>query len=75
MRFVAALNTIGSQPWAFALVVIGIITIIVSHKNGIDIGIGSGIIGAGVNMFTSHKSDASTGNPTQPAPQSGQPEK
>lgn len=65
MKFVEGLNAIGSQPWAFALVVIGIITIIVSHKNGIDIGIGSGIIGAGVNMFTAHKGDQSA-NPTLP---------
>lgn len=59
-RFISAINAIGSQPWAFLLVLLGVISVVVFHRNGLDVAIAAGIIGAGVNMFTG-KSPASPG--------------
>ena len=56
LRFVTAINALGSQAWAFIMVITGVVTIVICHKSGIEIGIGSGVIGAGVNMFTSQAS-------------------
>lgn len=77
MRFVQALNSINSQVWAFLVVLVGCAAAISFHKAGIDIGIAAGIIGAGVNMFTSslrqqqqpgqHVEIDSTPDPTRPA--------
>ncbi len=53
MKFIQAINSINSQVWAFLVLIVGCAAVISFHKSGIDIGIGAGIIGAGVNMFTS----------------------
>ena len=50
-RLVNAVNNITTQVWAFLILVSGIGSIILFHRNGIDVGIGAGIIGAGLNMF------------------------
>jgi hypothetical protein len=53
MKFIAALNAVNSQVWAFLVISIGGAFVLAFHKAGIDVGIAAGIIGAGVNMFTS----------------------
>lgn len=63
MKLVAALNAINAQVWAFLIVLIGCAAVLSFHKAGVDIGIAAGIIGAGVNMFTS-----TTKNPAPPPP-------
>ena len=52
MRLILAINSINSQVWAFLVVLVGCAAVISFHKAGIDVGIAAGIIGAGVNMFT-----------------------
>lgn len=65
MRFIAAINAIGSQVWAFLILMTGIGAALLFHRAGLDIGIAAGIIGAGVNMFNSiWKSQPE--HPTQP---------
>lgn len=51
--FIASLNTINSQVWAFLILVTGVITAITFHKAGIAVDIAAGVIGAAVNMFNS----------------------
>jgi len=65
LKLVTAINALNSQAWAAFMVVSGVATIVVCHRNGIEIGIGSGIIGAGVNMFTASVKSA---QPTVPEP-------
>ena len=52
MKFIAALNAINAQVWAFLILVTGCVAVLLFHKAGIAIDIAAGIIGAGVNMFT-----------------------
>ena len=68
MKLIAALNSINPQVWAFVLVVIGCTSVVVFHKNGIDIGIAAGIIGAGVQMFTSSSKAQDHPPPLPPLP-------
>ena len=53
MKFIAALNSINSQVWAFLVILSGGAFVIFFHKSGIDVGIAAGVMGAGVQMFTS----------------------
>jgi multisubunit Na+/H+ antiporter MnhC subunit len=53
---IGALNAIGSQVWAFLLLICGCAAVLCFHRAGIDIGIAAGIIGAAVNMFQSQAS-------------------
>jgi len=64
MKFVIALNSISPQVWAFLILLTGCAAVLTFHKSGIDIGIAAGIIGAGVQMFTSSSKaqDHSSGN-------------
>jgi len=66
MKFIAALNSINAQVWAFLIMVTGCTSVLVFHKAGIDIGIAAGIIGAGVNMFTGLSKGQSNEHPTTP---------
>lgn len=52
MKFIAALNSINSQVWAFLIVLVGSVDVYFFHTAGIDVAIAAGIIGAGVNMFS-----------------------
>jgi hypothetical protein len=79
MRFVTALNAIGSQVTAQNVLIIGCIMCIVSKHYGLDNSIGAGIIGAAINMLTQDfkktQTDSKTGDTTQtvsssPAPSS-----
>ena len=53
MKLIAALNSINSQVWAFLVIVTGGGFVLGFHKAGIAIDIAAGVIGAGVQMFTS----------------------
>ena len=53
MKFIAALNAINSQVWAFLILVTGVGAVLAFHKAGIAIDIAAGVIGAAVNMFNS----------------------
>jgi ABC-type uncharacterized transport system permease subunit len=50
---VSALNSVGSQPTAIAVLLIGCVMIVVCKRNGIDPTIAGGIIGVASNMLTS----------------------
>jgi len=52
-QFIAALNTINSQVWAFLILTTGVTTAILFHRAGIAVDIAAGVIGAAVNMFNS----------------------
>ncbi len=52
-KLVSALNSINSQVWAFLVIGTGGAFVLAFHKAGIDIGIAAGVMGAGVQMFTS----------------------
>ena len=67
MKFVAALNSINAQVWAFLILVIGCAAVLSFHKAGIDIGIAAGIIGAAVNMFTGMTKAQAQDHPNTPA--------
>jgi hypothetical protein len=53
MKFIAALNAINSQVWAFLMLLTGVGAVYLFHKEGLDIGIAAGVMGAAVNMFQS----------------------
>lgn len=61
MKFIAALNAINPQVWAFLILVTGCGSVLIFHRNGIDIGIAAGIIGAGVQMFTTNSKSTTPG--------------
>ena len=52
-KLVSALNSINSQVWAFLVILTGGGFTLLFHQHGIDVGIVAGVMGAGVNMFTS----------------------
>jgi hypothetical protein len=58
MKFIAALNAINGQVWAFLILITGCAAVLSFHKAGIDIGIAAGVIGVAGNMFTSHATPA-----------------
>ncbi len=67
MKFIAALNSINSQVWAFLVILSGGGFIIAFHHSGIDVGIAAGVMGAGVQMFTtSLKHIPGTDSPPNP---------
>ena len=61
-RFIEALNSINPQVWAFLILLTGCASVLVFHRNGIDIGIAAGIIGAGVQMFTTNSKASGPGS-------------
>jgi hypothetical protein len=68
MKLILALNSINPQVWAFLILLTGCVAVLTFHKAGIDIGIAAGIIGAGVQMFTSSgKAQDHPPNPQPPA--------
>lgn len=69
-KFIAAFNTIGTQPIALIVLVTGCALLVISKWYGIDTTIAGGVIGAATNMLTGngpHKETA-TGNPTNQNP-------
>jgi hypothetical protein len=62
MKFIAALNSINSQVWAFLVILSGGGFVLMFHRSGIDVGIAAGVMGAGVQMFTS----SNKGTPDHP---------
>jgi hypothetical protein len=65
LKLVTAINALNSQAWAAFMIVCGITAIVLFHTRGIEAGVGGGIIGAGVNMFTASVKQA---QPTVPEP-------
>jgi hypothetical protein len=65
-KLVSALNSINSQVWAFLVIGTGGAFVLAFHKAGIDIGIAAGVMGAGVQMFTS-SSKHTPGEPQNPS--------
>jgi hypothetical protein len=69
MKLIAALNSINSQVWAFLVIMSGGAFILAFHKAGIDVGIAAGVMGAGVQMFTSSmKHQLPVDPPANPTP-------
>lgn len=52
LKMVAAINTIGSQVWAFATLILGCVMLVACKHFGIESSIAAGIVGAGINMLT-----------------------
>lgn len=52
LKLVAAINSIGSQVWAFCTMIVGCAMLIVCKHYGIESSIAAGIVGAGINMLT-----------------------
>lgn len=52
MKFVTALNAIGSQPWAAFLILAGASLVLFAAGNAAMATLGASVAGAGVNMFT-----------------------
>ena len=44
MKFIATLNSINPQVWAFLILLTGCIAVLTFHKAGIDIGIGIALL-------------------------------
>ncbi len=53
MGLVNALNAVSSQVWAFFILIVGGLMVVIFHRQGIAIDIAAGVIGAAVNMFNS----------------------
>lgn len=69
IKLVAAVNTIGSQVWAFFTLLIGCCMLIACKHFGIESSIAAGIVGAGINMLTHDiiKTTTKGGTDGQPA--------
>lgn len=48
-----SLNSINSQVWAFLILLSGGVMVVVFKRNGLDVGIAAGVIGAAVQLFQS----------------------
>jgi hypothetical protein len=83
MKFIAALNAIGSPILAVVVIILGCIYSIVSKQYGLDGNTAAGIVGAGIGLLTGQvlsrtntqmgdnvptTTQQSTGTPVAPAP-------
>lgn len=68
MNLIKALNSINSQVWAFLVLGMGCAFVLAFHKAGIDIGIGAGIIGTALGMFTQSLKQAPDIHQPDPTP-------
>ena len=67
-QFIAAVNSISSQPFALLVLVIGFWMLVECKKYGIDTTIAGGVIGVASNMLQSQIKDASGNLIHQPGP-------
>lgn len=65
-QLVGALNSLSPQGWAFLILIIGVCAAILFNRAGIAVDIAAGIIGAGINMFTSQRTPPSGPLPGPP---------
>lgn len=67
-QFIAAINSISSQPFALLVLIIGFWMLVECKKFGIDTTIAGGVIGVASNMLQSQIKDASGNLLHQPGP-------
>lgn len=66
-RLVAALNSITTQAWAFLMLVVGVLAVLLFHRFGIAVDSAAAVMGAAVNMFTGLVNKGQPGpSPTTP---------